>query len=48
MDLFRSPQFASRIQQLIGERHIPGISLTTVQDGEVASAAYGVSSVDSA
>jgi CubicO group peptidase (beta-lactamase class C family) len=48
MGLFRSPRFASRIQQLIEKPRIPGISLAIVQDGEVASSAYGVSSVNSA
>ena len=45
MDLFQSPIFASRIQQLIERHRIPGVALAIVQDGEVASAAHGVASV---
>lgn len=46
MDLFRSPFFASRIQQLIVKHHIPGVALAIVQDSEVASVAHGVASVN--
>lgn len=47
MDLFRSPKFASRAEQLIKKHHIPGLAIAIVQNEEVASAAFGIASVES-
>ncbi|KJK74870.1 hypothetical protein H634G_09914 [Metarhizium anisopliae BRIP 53293] len=46
MDLFRSPEFASRVEQLIKKHHTPGLAIAIVHNGQVASAAYGNASLD--
>ncbi|KAG8408243.1 hypothetical protein J3459_018054 [Metarhizium acridum] len=46
MDLFRSPEFASRVEQLIKKHHTPGLAIAIVHNDQVASAAYGSASLD--
>ena len=45
MDLFRSPKFSSRAEELIKKQHVPGIAIAIVQDDEIASAGYGLASL---
>ncbi|RDA88382.1 hypothetical protein CP532_5554 [Ophiocordyceps camponoti-leonardi (nom. inval.)] len=46
MDLFRSPDFSTYVKKLIERHHVPGLAIAIVQDGKVASAAYGKASLD--
>lgn len=46
MDLFRSADFAAYVKKLIERHHVPGLSIAIVQDGKVASAAYGKASLE--
>ncbi|KAK2612752.1 hypothetical protein QQS21_001203 [Conoideocrella luteorostrata] len=48
MDLFRSPEFASRVEQLIQKHHTPGLAVAIVHNDEIASAAFGNASLDPA
>jgi CubicO group peptidase (beta-lactamase class C family) len=45
MDFFNSPQFQERVEALMREHHVPGLSIAIVQDDAVASAGYGKASV---
>ncbi|RDA95328.1 hypothetical protein CP533_3429 [Ophiocordyceps camponoti-saundersi (nom. inval.)] len=46
MDLFRSPDFSAYVKKLIERHHVPGLAIAIVQNGKVASAAYGKASLD--
>ncbi|KAM5463511.1 hypothetical protein MauCBS54593_007505 [Microsporum audouinii] len=45
-ELLRSPQLSDYIKKLIDSRQIPGISIALVQDGTIASAAFGKSCIN--
>ncbi|EAW09100.1 beta-lactamase family protein [Aspergillus clavatus NRRL 1] len=46
MNTFHSPNFSSRVQELMQQHHVPGISIALIHDDKVASAGYGHASLD--
>ena len=46
MDFFRSPDFNCRVEELIKEHHVPGLAIAVVQSEMIASAGYGMASLD--
>lgn len=46
MDLFHSPEFQSRVEELMKEHHAPGLAVAVVQDQTIASAGYGHASLN--
>lgn len=44
MDLFDSPTFHCRVNELASRYHVPGISLAAAKEGKVVSAAFGLAS----
>ncbi|KFY02953.1 hypothetical protein O988_01771 [Pseudogymnoascus sp. VKM F-3808] len=46
MDIFNSPKFRSRVEQLMIQNHVPGLSIAIVQNETIASAGYGKASLD--
>jgi CubicO group peptidase (beta-lactamase class C family) len=46
MDLFNSPEFASHVETLMKEHHVPGMAIAIIQDEQVASKGYGHTSPD--
>lgn len=41
MDSFRSPEVAFLVDELMNEHHVPGLSITVMQNDEIASLGYG-------
>ncbi|KAL1871518.1 hypothetical protein Plec18167_007078 [Paecilomyces lecythidis] len=46
MDLFDSPEFSSRVEELMEQHHVPGLSVAIVQDETISSRGYGKISLD--
>ena len=46
MDLLHSPTFPSRVEELLNQHHVPGIAIAVVQGETIASAGFGMASLD--
>ena len=46
MDLFRAPEFAAYVNQLLLQDHVPGLAIALLQGEEIESAGFGKASLD--
>ncbi|KAF3926530.1 Beta-lactamase [Arthrobotrys entomopaga] len=46
MEFFQSQKFASRVDSLMSQHHVPGLAIAIVQNGQISSAAYGKASLE--
>ncbi len=46
MELFNSPSFSSRVEDLMSQHRVPGLAIAITQNGETASAGYGKASLE--
>lgn len=46
MDLFQSPEFQDHVRQLMEQRHVPGLAVAIIHNGDIASAGFGLATID--
>ncbi|KAI0401165.1 beta-lactamase family protein [Xylaria palmicola] len=46
MDYLHSPKFSSRVEELMRERHVPGLAVAVIEGERTFSAGYGLASLD--
>jgi len=46
MELFQSPTFKSHVEDLMNQHRVPGLAVAVVQDGQTASAGYGMACLE--
>ncbi|KFX86880.1 hypothetical protein V490_08758 [Pseudogymnoascus sp. VKM F-3557] len=46
MDIFNSPKFRSRVEELMDQNHVPGLSIAIVHSETIVSAGFGKASLD--
>jgi CubicO group peptidase (beta-lactamase class C family) len=46
MDLFHSPEYRAHVEDLMKRYHVPGLAVAIVQSDKIASAGYGLASID--
>lgn len=46
MDYFKSLEFSELVQNLLKLHHVPGVSIAIVQDGQIATLALGLASLE--